>query len=197
MTKAKVHLEAHHHFYIHNDIGNAAFYFKTRVEERIAKGDRDGIGFEIMAGLTLLAFEVEARFNFLGAKLIADWNERKPLMEKIKKVCAHLGGTPDFSARPYWSVTKLKDFRDTLAHGKPQEKVFDEDVVATTAELEAKGILRADWESYLDHSFLHDAYNDSEQIWKDLLQKAGLNVLDTVTHGSSEMSFIEEVDDGA
>jgi hypothetical protein len=121
MTKAKVHLEAHHHFYIHNDIGNAAFYFKTRVEERIAKGDRDGIGFEIMAGLTLLAFEVEARFNFLGAKLIADWNERKPLMEKIKKVCAHLGGTPDFSARPYWSVTKLKDFRDTLAHGKPQE----------------------------------------------------------------------------
>ena len=32
---------------------------------------------------------------------------------------------------------------------------------------------------------------------KDLLQKAGLNVLDTVTHGSSEMSFIEEVDDGA
>jgi hypothetical protein len=57
MTKMKVHLKAHRHFYIHNDIGNAAFYFKERVNDRIAKDDRDGIGLEIMAGLTLLAFE--------------------------------------------------------------------------------------------------------------------------------------------
>ena len=64
MGKIKVHLKAHRHIYIHNDIGNATFYFKNRVDERIAKDDRDGVGLEIIAGLTLLAFEVEARFNF-------------------------------------------------------------------------------------------------------------------------------------
>ena len=46
MAKLKVRLKAHRHIYIHNDIGNAAFYFKSRVDERAAKGDREGIGLE-------------------------------------------------------------------------------------------------------------------------------------------------------
>jgi hypothetical protein len=90
MAKIKVHLKAHRHIYIHNDIGNAAFYFKNRVDERIAKDDGEGVGLEIIAGLTLLAFEVEARFNFLGAKLMADWDEWRPAIKKVKKVCSLL-----------------------------------------------------------------------------------------------------------
>jgi hypothetical protein len=89
MAKIKVRLKAHHHFYIHNDIGNAAFYFKNRVDERIAKNDHDGVGLEIMAGLTLLAFEAEARFNFLGAKLITGWNEGGKTIKKIKAVSVY------------------------------------------------------------------------------------------------------------
>ncbi len=69
MGKIKVRLKAHRRIYIHNDIGNAVFYFKKRVDERVAKDDREGVGLEIIAGLTLLAFEVEAKFNFLGYKL--------------------------------------------------------------------------------------------------------------------------------
>ena len=53
MNKMKVRLRAHRHIYIHNDIGNAAFYFKKRVDERIANDDRKGVGLEIIAGLTL------------------------------------------------------------------------------------------------------------------------------------------------
>jgi hypothetical protein len=195
MDKMKVRLKAHRHIYIHNDIGNAAFYFKNRVEVRAAKGDRDGIGLEIMAGLTLLAFEIEARFNFLGAKLIQNWNEHMPALVKVKKVCKHLGVTPDFAARPYLSVTKLKDFRDTLAHGKPEDKYLDEEVVATAEELEAMGILHADWQSYLNEAFLQEAYEDAELIWKDLLAKSGLTIFDTMTHGGSQMSFIEDIAD--
>lgn len=192
----KVRLKAHRHIYIHNDIGNATFYFKNRVEERAAKGDREGIGLEIMAGLTLLAFENEARFNFLGAKLIRDWNEHVPAMVKIKKVCKHLEVTPDLSARPYLSVAKLKDFRDTLAHGKPEDKYFDEEVEATAEELEAMGILHADWQTYLNEDFLREAYDDVEMIWKELLTKSGLTIFDTLTHGGSQMSFIENVAEG-
>jgi hypothetical protein len=197
MAKMRVRLKAHRHIYIHNDIGNATFYFKNRVDERIAKGERDGVGLEIIAGLTLLAFEVEAKFNFLGAKLIADWNERTPRIEKIKKVCAHLGFAPDFSVRPYSSVAKLKDFRDTLAHGKPEDKFLDEEVVATAEELEAMGILHADWETYIDYGFFQATYDDVEQIWKELLTKSGLTIFDTLTHGGSQMSFIEQLENSA
>jgi hypothetical protein len=164
------------------------------VDERIAKGDREGIGFEIIASLTLLAFEIEARFNFLGDKLINGWNEHMPMKVKVKKVCKLLGFTPDFSIRPYSSVSKLKAFRDTLAHGKPEHKYFEEEVVATAEELEAMGILHADWESYIDQMFLQEACDDVEQIWKELLAKSGLTVLDTLTHGGSQMSFIEQVE---
>jgi hypothetical protein len=94
------------------------------VDTRIAHGDHDGVGLEIIAGLTLLAFEVEARFNFLGAKRITDWKERAPAVVKAKKVCKRLGVAPDFLVRPYSSIAKLKDFRDTLAHGKPEEKTL-------------------------------------------------------------------------
>jgi hypothetical protein len=194
MNKLRVRLKAHRHIYIHNDIGNAVFYFKNRVKERAARGERDGIGLEIIAGLTLLAFEVEARFNFLGAKLMQAWDERMPAKTKVKKVCKHLGVTPDFSVRPYLNISKLKAFRDTLAHGKPEDKHFNEEVVATAEELEAMGILHADWESYIDHVFLEEAYDDVEQIWKTLLTKSGLTVFDTLTHGGSHMSFIEQAE---
>ena len=167
------------------------------MSERLAKDDREGVGLEIIAGLTLLAFEVEARFNFLGAKLISNREERKPAILKVKRVCKRLGVAPDFSVRPYRSVEKLKDFRDTLAHGKPEEKVFDEEVVATAEDLATMGILRADWEAYIDYGFFQEAYGDVEQIWKDLLAKSGLTVLDTVTHGSSQMSFIQQIEDSA
>jgi hypothetical protein len=195
MAKMKVRLKAHQNIYIHNDIGNAVFYFKKRVDERIAKDDREGVGHEIVAGLTLLAFEVEARFNFLGATLIKDWNERAPAIEKVKTVCSRLSVTVDFSARPYSSVAKLKDFRDTLAHGKPEEKVFDEEIEATAEELDALEFPRGAWESYVDKAFLGQAYTDVELIWKELLTKSELTVFDTLTHGTRHISFIKHVDE--
>jgi hypothetical protein len=103
---------------------------------------------------------------------------------------------PDFSVRPYSSVVKLKEFRDTLAHGKPEHKVFDEEVVVTVEELEAMGIQPADWETNVDQGFLQEAYGDVEQIWKELLAKSGLTVFDTLTHGGSHTSFIEHVEGG-
>jgi hypothetical protein len=193
MTKVKVHLKANRQINIHNDIGNAAFYFKERVNARIAKNDREGIWHEIMAGLTLLAFEVEARFNFLGYKLIKSWDEWQPAKKKIEAVCDALGVKPDFAARPYLNIEKLRAFRNTLAHGKPEEINLEKEIVATAEELEAMGILHAEWEAYVDQAFFNEAYSDAEQIWKDLLAKSRLSVFETMTHGSSHMSFIEHV----
>ncbi len=59
MAQVRVRLKARRQININNDLGGAAFYFKNRVDHRIEKDHRDGISFEIMAGLTFLAFEAK------------------------------------------------------------------------------------------------------------------------------------------
>ena len=195
MAKIKVRLQAHRHIYIQNDLANAACYFKTRIEKRIANNDREGVGLEIMAGLTMLAFAIEAKFNFLGDRLIKDWKERAPAIEKVKTICAHLGVKPDFATRPYLSIKELKDFRDTLAHGKPLDLYLDEEVIATHEELDQRGLMRADWEAFVNKDFFACAYDDVENVWKDLLARSKLEIFDTMTHGDGTIQFIEHVED--
>jgi hypothetical protein len=176
MTKMKAHRDIR----IHNDLCEAASYFKTRVEQRMAGDDHGGISWEIMAGLTLLAFLVEASFNFLGHKRINGWNERLPLMTKVNAVCDHLGVVPDFKARPYLSTEKLQCFRNTLAHGKPEHR----EVVATARNSRDWELLQAKWEALIeDPKFFYEAYDDVTQIWTELRTKAGLTELDTVSEG--------------
>lgn len=193
MAKIKVRLQARRHIFIHNDLVNAAFYFKTRIEERINNNDHNGVGLEIMAGLTMLAFAIEAKFNFLGDRLINDWKEREPAIRKVEIVCGHLGVQPDFTIRPYLSIKELKNFRDTLAHGKPTDLYFDEEVIATHEELEQHGVMRPAWEAFLDKDFLARTYDDMNEIWKDLLARSKLEVFDTLTGGGRTIQFIEHV----
>jgi hypothetical protein len=100
MSKLRVKIPEHRHFYIHNDIANAAFYFKTKIEEKLARNEREGIGLDMMACLTMLAFEIEAKFNFLGYKLIEQWDERSAAIKKVEVVTRHLGVEADMRSRP-------------------------------------------------------------------------------------------------
>ena len=59
--------------------------------------------------------------NFLGFKLIQKWEERKPYLYKFQRVAKRLNVTVDYNSRPHSTVKELKEFRDTLAHGKPEE----------------------------------------------------------------------------
>ncbi|MDP1627782.1 hypothetical protein [Parvibaculum sp.] len=195
MARIRARVRAQRHIYIHNSISNAAHYFKNRVSDRIANDDHEGVGLEIIAGLTLLAFSVEAHFNFLGHKLIQNWNERCGVQEKIELVCKQLSVTPDFISRPFSSIEKLREFRNTLAHGKPEEIEIDKEVIAKAEELEALGIPSPDWEGYVDETFFIEAYEDIDKIWKDLLERSGLSLFDTLTHGTSSIEFIEHVED--
>jgi hypothetical protein len=74
MEKICARVHGKKNIYIHNDLSNAAFHFKTSVEEKL-KGDRTGIAFHSLACLVMTAFTFEAEMNFLGAKLIDGWNE--------------------------------------------------------------------------------------------------------------------------
>ncbi|MGX8007934.1 hypothetical protein ACVDG8_002460 [Mesorhizobium sp. ORM8.1] len=191
--KIKVRVQEHRNVFIHNDLANAAFYFKQRISERLKLNDREGVSLEMMACLTMIAFAIEAKFNFLGYRLIAKWDERAPYLVKVRKVTKHLGVAYDDRNRPYKSVHDLKDFRDTLAHGKPLELRSDKEVVTTHEELEKRGYLTADWQKKLTEQFMNDAFDDMETIWRDLLARSKLAVFDTLTSGGSSVTFIESV----
>ncbi len=194
MSKIKARLQAHHRVYIHNDLANAAHYFKSRIEQREANNDRKGINLEIMAGLTMLAFAIEAKFNFLGDYLLKDkWKEMAPALQKVEMVCTHLGFKSDFTIRPYLSVYELKKFRDTLAHGKPFELPVDEITVGTPEELDKFDFPKSDWEDFVNSDFLIRAFNDMNEIWNDLLDRSKLEIYHTLTHSESSLQFVERV----
>lgn len=194
MGKIRVKLDEQRHIYIHNDLSNAAFYFKQRIYERIKADDREGISLEIMACLTMIAFAVEAKINFLGYRLIPNYPERAPYWEKVKKVTSQLGVKFDNTTRPYKTIASLKDFRDTLAHGKPLNLNASKEVVTTHEELEQRGYLTAHWEAYITPGFVEEAFDDMEEIWRDLLARSKLEIFDTLTHGGSSITFLEAVE---
>jgi hypothetical protein len=193
MEKLRVRRQVEKTVLIHNTLANAAFYFKTRIEERLKTGDREGIAFEYMSCLLMLAFTVEAHINFLGYSLIKDWNEWKPFNVKVDDVLAHLKITADRSTRPYSVVSKLKKFRDTIAHGKPEQTSKDEIIEATAEELDQRADLRAGWEEAIAHDAVFQAHEDVDAIWKELLEKSGLSIFDTMTHGSASITLIEKI----
>ena len=192
MNKIKALIESKKHVYIHNDLGNCTYYFKNRFD---AWRDEEGISLEIMAGLTMLAFTIEARMNFLGSKLLKDWNEKNALKDKAKKLSNHLGLEANFGQEPFSTLKLLKEFRDCLAHGKPLVQDELKEVVATHEELEQFKTLEAGWEKFVTVEFFNLAYEHTKQIWEELLEAAQIEVFETVTHGEIHMTFLAHVDE--
>jgi hypothetical protein len=180
--------------YVHNDLENTAFYFKEQVKERAETQDRDGIGHDMMACLVMLAFTVEAQFNFLGFKLKGDkWKEKAPTIEKVHTVLKHLDVDNDLSQRPYKTIVDLKTLRDTLAHGKPTViKTQEKEWKATEEELQKAGALVADYEVFLKEEFVAQAYEDVDAIWKELLKRSGIEIMDAITSGGVEYTVTYE-----
>jgi hypothetical protein len=181
--------------YIHNDLMNAADYLKRRIDERSKKGDRDGIGLDIMACLTIIAFSFEAQMNFLGFKLIQKWEERKPYLYKFQRVAKRLNVTVDYNSRPHSTVKELKEFRDTLAHGKPEEIKGEKEETITREELERRDLLKAEWQKSLTEEFLGLAYDDTESIWRQFLELSCLSIIDTITIGELTTEVIKPADE--
>ena len=160
MAKIRVKIEEHRHFYIHNDIANAAFHFKKMIVDKRAKNELGGIALDMIACLTMLAFEIEAKVNFLGFKLCKPWKESLPVKDKIKLVRDKLGVQDDWNKRPYKSFVELKNLRDMLAHGKPKEIRSEKEIITTHEELEKRSHLPAEWAAFLTEKFVLETYDD-------------------------------------
>ena len=195
MEKIKVRRQAKKHIYVHNSLSNAAYHFKQTVDERVEKDELTGITFDILAVLIFLAFTVEAKINFLGFKLFPNWAERDRFWKKLKRVVTHLGLQADFEVRPYSTIKTLKDLRDSLAHGKPVHLELDEEAVIDADQADEMVYLKADWEKHCTEDFTQQAYDDVQEIWKQLLSAAKISLFDTLSGGEGSVTFIEKYTD--
>jgi hypothetical protein len=85
---------------IHNDLANAAFYFKNIITDKQKNGGAC-ITLDCMACATMLAFTWEAYLNFFSSELLkCQWNEAQPLEDKENKVLEKLGLKPDWGTQP-------------------------------------------------------------------------------------------------
>jgi len=194
MAKIKVRKHQKRRIYVHNDLSNGASYFKQRIEKRLANNDQEGIAFDFMALLILLAFVFEARTNFVGSKVMKKWKERASFHVKVKRILSNLEIDPDWNERPFSTVNSIKAVRDMLAHGKPQEIPINEEVVIDQSEADQAPLLKSEWQKYCTIDFIRVAYEDTEAIWKLLLDRAGIRLFETLTSSFGSITVVEKLD---
>jgi len=194
--KMEVELERSVKDYIHNDLTNAAHHLKKTIETRMAADDRDGIFLDMMAALTMIAFAVEANLNFVGAKVVQGWVERQSGEKKWAAVLGTLGIEADYAQRPFSTLEQLRQFRDTLAHGKPRVLDEKETAVGTYDELYSVNEIksRSPWEPYVTLESVQAGYDDMNAIWNLMLEKAGIELHDTLSGWSGGMTYKRDVE---
>lgn len=177
---------------IHNDLANASHYFMRRIADRHAADDREGISLEMMAGLTMTAFWIEAGVNYLGSTKVNGWVERESGQKKLVRLLEALSMRPDMTTRPWSVVSRLKNFRDTLAHGKPETLADEQIVVKPFGFANRPEPLESEWVKALTAENVVESYEDTNTIWLEMLNGAGITEIEAASGGSSGMTYMGE-----
>jgi hypothetical protein len=195
--KARVQKSAR--VFVHNDLSNAALHFADVIKAKQANG-QPGILIDGMACAVMVAFTFEANVNFMGFELnkaskLPTWKERESFDEKVKKVFGALGIAIEKDKRPLKSMERMKELRDTLAHGKPAYVEYDQVEIGTAEEIDLNSTapLLGGWQTKCTAASVFDAREDLEALWKLMIEKSGLELWDTMTTGDSSIDYIEDV----
>ncbi|MBR1216204.1 hypothetical protein [Bradyrhizobium sp. JYMT SZCCT0180] len=176
MGIVKARVTGHRKLHIHNTLENFAGFTKGVIEDKIKRNERDGIGFDYMTLGIMLAFDFEAKVNFMGVRYVKPWNENQRWKDKLKLVFKTLGMSVNWNKRPYTSLVKMKTFRDTIAHGKPVDESVDYETTDEEANIKKTFNLKQAWEDMVTHDEIMQAYDDTEVVWKEMYEKSGIDV---------------------
>ncbi|MBR0896804.1 hypothetical protein JQ616_17725 [Bradyrhizobium tropiciagri] len=181
---------------IHNDVANAAFWFKNIIANKLKDGG-PGIMMDCMACAVMLAFTWEAYLNYFGCEVIDDWDDMAALEEKEDRVLGTLGIQADWGKQPYSSVRALTKVRNWLAHGKPLEKTSTKVVVIGVEKVVRRDIdLSGKWQGLCTPAILLRAHDDLDAIFRQMLQASGIALIDTLSSGDGHISYDEVVEVG-
>jgi hypothetical protein len=178
MGVVRARVTGHRKLHIHNTLENFADFTKGVIEDKIKRNERDGIGFDYMTLGIMLAFDFEAKMNFMGKRYVKPWNEFQKWKAKLKLVFQTLHMTVDWNKRPYTSLVKMKTFRDTIAHGKPVDEPVDYETTDEEANIRKTLNLRQAWEEMVTHDEIMQACDDTEIVWKEMVEKSGIDIND-------------------
>ena len=197
MDIVKARVQTDKTLYIHNDLSQGATYFSDNIQDKLKNRSRDAIAFDGMACALMVAFAFEANLNFMGNYLlrfgkISSWDERSKYSKKLQKVFDALGIKVEEDKRRLSSMARMKTLRDTLAHGKPVEFNANSEQEGTQEELRKGTSLAADWESEVKPEVVAEAVADLDQLWKLIIQKFGIDVIDTLSQGEMAITVIQK-----
>jgi len=139
-----------------------------------ARADLQGSYYTAMGALLLRAFAFEAYLNHIGEKQFSFWSEIEPIrvLNKYTVLCRHLSLTPDFSKRPYQTLSSLFRFRNAIAHGKSVVLKDSKDV--SSLDDPHVHMPKADWEEYCTLANAERATEDISAVITELHKAAGL-----------------------
>tara|TARA_R110000787_G_scaffold65861_6_gene148109 strand:+ start:22956 stop:23480 length:525 start_codon:yes stop_codon:yes gene_type:complete len=164
------------HVYPHNDLLNLAHYHRQIINDKLSNNNEEALALDCMSCLIAMAFSVEAFVNFIGKKRVKSWKERRPYNQKISDACEAVGLHFDKSQEPYTTLWKLKELRDDLAHGKPE----DFSTEAKTRE-ELRGVMSCSWDHHLTSEFVNHAFVMVKSFQKSALEGGKISLGETLT----------------
>jgi len=184
MSKIMVRKKIHKRIYIHNDLSNAAYSFKKAAIEKITNDERHGVSHDIMACLIFCAYTAEAHANYLGNVRIKAWDEKDNLKSKYKTLLKSADIQVDWIKRPFETIVKLVEFRNNLAHGKPE--IVELDITEEIGdERDLFKHMIGVWEAeFLTDEFFIQAKEDVREIWQILLEGLKIDITETITSAS-------------
>ena len=179
--------------FIHNDLSNIAFYYRNLIIERTEKKDNKGITFDHMSCLMFSAFSFEAYLNFFGLKLVADWEKKDmqwmPFGKKSTLIFDTLKLSYNWDEEPYKSVDALKNFRNTIAHGKPKVISYDNIVEVPRNEIERPYELTAEWEVLCTHDSTLAIYESVVKVIGLMREASGIEPYEMLTSGTGSVDM--------
>jgi hypothetical protein len=164
LTKVVVTKERSVHTY-------AELWHASRSVLKVGIEEPTGSSWQFLSSIVLTAFTFEAYLNHVGPRTIVCWSQldRLPPWSKFELLCETLGVTykEGSGARPLQTITKLLDFRNTIAHGRSVELKSKPTIRDADDRLDNHlgARLRTDWENLIQtKDFAERARDDVESV---------------------------------
>lgn len=190
--------------YPHNDLENAAWFFRERLKKAFQDNERsDGIFLDMIALVTMTSFALEGYVNVLGWHWLREddkaWKafEWQSTRKKIEQLAERYGLAVDWDSRPFVTVDQLVKLRNMFAHPKAHPVKNREQELVGTHDDFVKMLRnhKPEYEERLTWEFANQAYEDVDTMWNTLLGASKLNPFNLTSGGSQGFEMLAYVNE--